>query len=219
MSRWRFPLHEVAIILSRDFEQLLPFLPRPCSRLLDVGCGEGRLGRYLLAEVAIEQYVGVDANTDLLAIAAETTGGLVYQRDMSQPDFLAGLGQFPAIACISTLQHIPGESNRVRVLQAFRAHLEPAGCLILANWQFHHSPRQQRKIAPWSTVGLTADDVEVGDYLLTWSRGVEAVRYVCLIDEGAMQRLAKPAGFHIHHQFTSDGKEGNLNRYTILHPI
>ncbi len=205
---------------SRDHYQdgylrLLPYLPVPCSRLLDIGCGEGRFGRFLQEQQAIEQYSGLDGSAGLIAIAREKTAGTFYLRDIARPGFLADMGTHPAIACLSTLQHIPGRKSRRRLLQEIAAHLKPAGVLFLANWQFSTNPRQQRKIMPWSTIGLTDQDVEPGDYLLSWQRGGTGLRYVAEIDLPATRQLATAAGLeHVAH-FRSDGREGNLNLYTI----
>ena len=82
-----------------------------------------------------------------------------------------------------------------------------------------NSTRQRRKVQPWATIGLTDEDVEANDYLLTWQRGGEGWRYVCMIDEAETAMLASAAGLQIEHQFFSDGKEGDLSLYTILCPV
>ena len=68
----------------------------------------------------------------------------------------------------------------------------------------------------WSRIGLSADEVEKNDYLLSWQRSGYALRYVCYIDAEEMATLAKNAGLSVVSQFRSDGREGNLNLYTIL---
>jgi SAM-dependent methyltransferase len=156
------------------FERLLDSLPRPCPHLLDLGCGEGRLGRFLLERGVIGRYTGLDFSPELLAIARSTTSGDFYS--------LERFGAFPAITCLATLQHIPGRANRLRLLREVAQHLAPGGRVVLSSWQFAASPRQQRKVAPWAAVGLSPDDVEANDYLLTWQRGGPAFRYVALID-------------------------------------
>lgn len=200
------------------FIRLAATLPRPCPRLLDVGCGDGRLGRFLLAQSAIESYSGVDFSTELLSLAGQDghPAFTFYQRNLSQAGCLDGLGYFNATACLSTLQHIPGRANRLNLLQEMVQHLSPDGILILANWQFLYNKRQRRKIVDWAEVGLSAADVEQHDYLLTWQRDGFGLRYVCLIDEGEISALAEAAGLEIMDQFHSDGREGNLNLYTIM---
>ena len=53
-------------------------------------------------------------------------------------------------------------------------------------------------------------------YLLSWHRGGYGLRYVALLDEAETQRLADAAGLRVVAQFYSDGREGNLNLYTLL---
>ena len=204
------------------FAQLLVYLPRACESVLDVGCGEGRFGRFLQMHHPIKQYVGVDFSAKLLAIAQfqalldDTLQIHFYQRDMTQSGFLADFGQFDVIVCLAALHHIPGRANRVRLVQEMAAHLKENGRLILSTWQFLDSQRQQRKVRDWSEIGLRATDVEANDYLLSWQRRGFSYRYACMIDAKATAELAQAANLQIIHQFRSDGKEGNLSLYTIL---
>jgi hypothetical protein len=96
------------------------------------------------------------------------------------------------------------------------AHLSEDGRIILSNWQFLDSERQRRKITDWGRIGLTEDEVDNNDYLLTWKRGGTGYRYVCFIDELETERLAETAGLRCLNQFRSDGREGDLNLYSIL---
>jgi SAM-dependent methyltransferase len=198
------------------FQRLLEYLPRPCTRILDVGCGEGRFGRFLQDQDAVGQYVGVDFSEDLIRHARAETPGTYHVRDLSRPGSLEGLGQFPAIACLAVLQHIPGRANRIRLLREMGAHLEQDGRLVLSTWQFLDSERQRRKIAPWGAADLAEADVEANDYLLTWRSGGFGLRYVTFVDLPEITALAWDAGLRLLDHFRADGREGNLNLYTIL---
>jgi SAM-dependent methyltransferase len=206
--------------------------------VLDVGCGDGRFGRFLYEEIGdwrleigrlgdwiredwetstrIRQYVGVDFSEGLLAIARGLGPGEYQQRDLAQPDCLNGLGQFDVIACLAALHHIPGYDNRLRLMNEMRAHLRPSGRLFLATWQFLDSERQRRKLRDWTLVGLDETDVEPGDYLLSWERDGHGLRYVALVDAPAVRKMSQEADLTVQHQFQSDGREGNLSLYTIL---
>ena len=96
------------------FERLLAYLPRPCEASLDVGCGEGRLGRFLLERGRVEAYEGLDGSAELIAIARRQINARFWLRDLSRPDALEGLGCYQAIACLAVLQHIPGRADRSR---------------------------------------------------------------------------------------------------------
>ncbi len=200
------------------FARLLPHLPQPCPRFLDVGCGNGRFAEFLQSHNRIGDFVGVDFSEELLADAAKNAEGTFYQRNLLEPGCLDGLGHFSAISCLAVMHHLPGKANRVRLLQEIKGHLGENGSLLISNWQFMDSPRQRRKVQDWAEIGLTAADVEPNDYLLAWRRGGFALRYACHIDAAETAELAAAAGFAIVDQFRSDGKEGNLSLYTVLTP-
>lgn len=198
------------------FYRLLEALPRPAVRVLDVGCGEGRFGRFLSEHQALAEYTGVDFSTALLHRAEEGVDGRFVQRDLSRPDCLEGLGDYEVVACLAALQHIPGRANRARLLRQMKERLVAGGRIFLSTWQFLDSPRQRRKVVGWEAVGLDAAAVEPGDYLLSWQRGGAGLRYVCFIDAGETAALAQESGLQILEQFRSDGREGDLNLYTVL---
>lgn len=200
------------------FAHLLPHLPQPCPRFLDVGCGNGRFAEFLQSHNRIGEFVGVDFSEELLANAAKNAEGTFYQRNLLAPGCLDGLGIFPAISCLAVLHHLPGKTNKVHLLQEIKEHLAENGRFLISNWQFMDSPRQRRKVQEWAEIGLTAADVEPNDYLLAWRRGGFALRYACHIDAEETAELAAAAGFSIVDQFRSDGKEGDLSLYTVLTP-
>lgn len=198
------------------FQRLLDYLPTGSASLLDVGCGEGRFGRFVQKQRPLQKYVGVDFTTDLLAKANADTEGEFIQRDISRPGCLDGVGSFEIIACLATMQHIPGHVNRLRLLKEMAQHLAANGRIFLANWQFMDSSRQRRKVRDWSLVDISIEDVEPNDFLLTWQRDGFGLRYVCQIDVEETVVLAQATNLHIIDQFRSDGKEGDLSLYTIL---
>lgn len=188
----------------------------PCNAFLDVGCGNGRLGRYLLDQGAIQRYVGVDNSAGLLTAAKKLTGSDVHQRDLAAADALEGLETFDAMACLAAMHHIPGEARRVQLLQQMSDHLKPGGVLFLSNFQFLANLRMEKKVLAWSVAGIDSAEVEPNDYLLSWHRGGEGTRYLNLVDEDATERMVAQTDLTLVEMFRSDGKEGNLNLYVIL---
>lgn len=197
------------------YDRLLAFIPPGRVEVLDAGCGNGRFGRFLVANGVSANYTGIDLFEPLPAFADDISIRF-FRRDLSRPDCLAGFGSFDLIVSLSTLQHIPGRVNREHLLCGFGDHLATGGRIVLGNWQFLNNPRQQRKIRPWSEVGLASTQLETGDYLLSWERGGYGLRYVASLDVEETRLLAKRAGLKVIDQFRSDGREGNLNLYTIL---
>jgi 2-polyprenyl-3-methyl-5-hydroxy-6-metoxy-1,4-benzoquinol methylase len=197
------------------YSRLLEYIPSDKADILDVGCGNGRFGRLLVKRRLPFTYTGVDFNESFLGLS-ETFPGQFLCRDLSLRDCLSDLSQFDLIVCLSTLQHIPGRTNRERLVREMGQHLRPDCFLALANWQFLDSPRQRRKIRPWSIIDLDPVDTEAGDYLLSWERGGIGLRYVAYLDAGSIEELAGASGLRVVMQFRSDGREGNLNLYSIL---
>jgi SAM-dependent methyltransferase len=214
-ERFAAPFSDSRSFPQPGYERLLQYIPPGAPAILDVGCGNGRFGRYLIERAISADYTGVDFSEQLLTSTSDVPGRFAV-RDLSRPDCLSGLGKFDFVLSLSTLQHIPGLANRERLLREMRDHLHPGCYLALANWQFLSSSRQRRKIRPWSTIGLAASEVEQGDYLLSWERGGEGLRYVAYLDADVMGKLAKATGLRIVSSYYSDGREGSLNLYIIL---
>lgn len=210
------PFAETRETPQPGFDRLRTALPSlPCD-VLDVGCGNGRFGHYLQQHNVLNHYAGVDFSSELLAHAALRVPGDYFQRDLSQLGCLDDLVQYDVVACLAVLQHIPGFENRLQLLREIKKRMGRDGRIFLSTWQFMNSQRQQRKLRDWSEIGLAAADVEPNDYLLTWQRDGFGLRFVCFVDENETAKLAEAAGLRILAQFYSDGKEGNLNLYTVL---
>lgn len=187
------------------------------KRILDVGCGEGRFGRFLWAQRPQVAYTGVDFSANLLESARQSLPDATFlQRDIAEPGCLDDLGQYDAVICLAVLQHIPGRHNRARLLQEMGRRLAPQAPLIVSTWQFLESERQRKKIVAWAAGDLAPEEVEEGDYLLSWRSGGFGLRYVAAIDQAEMAHLARQADLTVAESFRSDGKEGNLNLYTVL---
>ncbi|MEZ4638042.1 MAG: class I SAM-dependent methyltransferase [Caldilineaceae bacterium] len=190
--------------------------------VLDVGCGNGRLARLLADQGIACRYTGVDNDAHLLHLATEAVDPLLgidarfVRADLSAADWAAPLHeeQFDVVLCLATVQHLPGYAMRRRLFEDFRRLSRRWA--ILSFWQFLTSPRFVAKQIDWAEVGLTAADVEPGDALLPWQQGVRAVRYVHQIDAAEVARLAADTGWRVHDLFRADGKEGDLNLYTVL---
>lgn len=98
------------------------------ARLLDAGCGTGRLGGYLAA--AGHTIVGVDVDPVLIAAAEQDHPGSRWLvGDLAELD-LPGRGipePFDGILCAGNVMTFLAPSTRVPVLRRLRAHVRPDG--------------------------------------------------------------------------------------------
>jgi SAM-dependent methyltransferase len=201
-------------------------------RLLDVGCGNGRLAR-AVDEAGIPcAYLGLDHDAGLLAAAALRDAGLATvtcrfgQIDLADPQWVhAALppadapSRFDAVVCLAVLHHLPGYALRLRVVREMAALLRPGGRLLFSTWQFLASQRLSRRLVAWQAIGVDPAGVEPGDALLPWTQGGYALRYCHQLDSAEVAALAADAGLAVLTTYRADGKEGNLNLYAVCEPL
>lgn len=212
-------------------------------RVLDAGCGNGRLAETLERAGFALDYVGIDGSRELVAVAdkRQTVLKRVHAQfriaDLTAPGWSETPGierSFDVIVALAVLHHIPSFELRANVLREFHRLLKPRGIFIMSNWQFMNSERLRKKIVAWKEVGDgsrgagdggqagqvggTGEEsgewnVEKGDYLLDWKRGGEGYRYVHWLEPEEVKRLAQESGCRVVEQFYADG---HLNLFSIL---
>lgn len=128
----------ISALASVDCKFCERWFPTP-GRLLDLGCGTGRLGRHFGPEGFV--YVGVDLSEEMLTVAEvqKATGRETFVR-ANLVELPESLRDFDYAACLfSTLGMIRGESNRDAVLRNAHRALRPGGRLVVHvhNRYFH----------------------------------------------------------------------------------
>ncbi len=193
------------------------------ARVLEAGCGDGKVGR-ALARAGAGAYVGLDASEAMLERAKRYTStvlpGFVYLlADLISPkwsDVLAGQS-FDWVLSFALFHHLPSYDLRAGLLQTLAHHLAPGGRIALSNWRFMRSERVKQRIVPWAAVGRSAADVEPRDYLLSWERkGQHGLRYLHLLEEPEAKRMAAEAGLQVVETFSADGVTGDLSEYVVM---
>ena len=108
---------------------LVELLPGRLRRVLDVGCGDGRLiGLVRDARQGVEA-VGLDFSAPMLAAARERFDGHAWFIEHNLTDPLPELGTFDAIVSGFAIHHLPDERKRVLYAELFDL-LEPGGVFL-----------------------------------------------------------------------------------------
>ncbi len=195
------------------WSDLLPHLG-DSLRVLDVGCGNGRLGVFLAQRRVVTHYHGMDSNPALLGHARAALAHLpsveLEQRDiLEQPP---AAGAYDLVALFGVLHHIPGAQRRLDLLRTLAERVAPGGLLAFACWRFYEFERFRQRIVPWPA-DLT---VEPGDYLLDWRRGQTALRYCHFVEDAEHAALVAATGLTEIATYRADGFSGTVNRYSLL---
>ncbi len=179
-------------------------------RVLDMGCGNGRLLK--LFENLKISYTGMDNSGKLLAKAQQYAKN--FPRITSQ--FVQGNimklpfedGAFNVIMCIATLHHIPSSEYQLATLREIKRVLDPEGQLCMTNWNLSEQPRyvkrrdKLREEHPELFEGL-----EEKDFMISWRwrlLGKTVYRYYHSFDIEELSLLLTQAGFRIEKQFISE---------------
>jgi len=197
------------------WKKLLPYLQDPSLKVLDVGCGNGRFGKFLQEKIEEVNYVGLDSNQYLLNKAKKT----VKQGKLINQDILGKWpikGKFDLIVFFGVLHHIPSKDRRLKLLRKTKNYLKPGGLLVFSNWHFKKFKRFNSYVISWKKAGLSKSQVERNDYILDWKKGVTAYRYVHLVDDQEIKWLVSKLEMKLVKTFTADGKQGQGNKYIIL---
>jgi tRNA (cmo5U34)-methyltransferase len=205
-----------------------PHVPR-AVRVLDVGCGNGRLIEPLRERFAERlTYTGIDASEPLLAIAGARYPQV--QARFARVDFVGEPperalpeGPFELVALFGVLHHVPGEAERQAMIRVAVARLAPGGVLAFTLWRFDDSVRFARRCldlrarqALARQLSFDADQLEPGDQLLRWGEADTGVRYCHFCDEAEIERLIAAAALAPLARFRSDGEGDRLNDYVLL---
>jgi tRNA (uracil-5-)-methyltransferase TRM9 len=217
--------HTFALQFSATRGRLQPGVMRileqisSAENLLDLGCGNGELGRELTRCGHTCAYTGLDFSAPLLAQAASDLP-LYFnfmQADLSTSDWDAPLSgnHYDVVFAFAVLHHLPGVELRLQILRKIRSLLYSGGRFIHSEWQFLNSPRLAARVQPWDMIGLSEAEVDPGDYLLDWRKGGTGFRYVHHFSEPELAELAHSSDFEVEESFLSDGENHRLGLYQV----
>lgn len=164
----------------------------PNDKVLDLGCGNGRL--YPIMKDKGAQYIGVDNSEGLISIAKRKHPEASFQvADALKLPFKDN--SFDKIYAIAVLHHIPSKELREQFLKQARRVLKPNGLLIITVWKLARMKRVKLlfKFSVLKIIGRTK--LDFGDILVPWASAIQ--RYVHQYTKQGLKKDLKIAGFNI----------------------
>jgi SAM-dependent methyltransferase len=181
------------------------------DRVLDVGCGNGRILK-ALSDQGVD-YVGVDQSQALIKICQER-----YPNHKFAVADIGNLGamadyDFDWVLCVAVLHHLPGFDLRLNALKQLRNKINDDGRIVLTVWNMWSDKRLRGMI--WRFFLLKVfrrNQMDFGDVLFDWKRnGMTSKRYYHAFRWGELRLLTKKAGLRIERMF-----KDRFNYYLVL---
>ncbi len=188
------------------------------DRLLDVGCGAGRV--YMIAQKKQADYAGIDQSEAQICMARERfpDGNFVVGSMLLLPFEDAS---YDTIWCIATLHHLSDEETRVHALKEMSRVLKTSGLLVMTNWNLYTYWAQQKiKSGKYQLL----DDKHVVVPWKSQNEDIKAVRHYWRLDKTDIEILAKLAGLIVIEQYYTSGEKKvdkitGQNLVTILQKV
>ncbi len=129
---------------SVDLTLLREWLPLD-SRILDFGCGYGRVCHELV-QAGYRDVVGVDSSAEMIRRGRQQYPGLRLEaRGLSELSFPAN--SFDAVLLIAVLTCIPEDSGQRALIAELKALLRPGALLYISDYPLQSDERNQQRYA------------------------------------------------------------------------
>lgn len=190
----------------RDLEFIKDYA-KPGSRILDFGCGNGRLAEFLKEKYS--EYVGVDVSQKLIDIAKQTYSSEKTEFIKINPKVIKlpfEDNNFDAIFSIAVFHHLPGKEYREKVVKELYRILKPGGKIIITVWDLwqkrfwkYHTEAVKNKI-------LGRSELDWGDLHIPFKAGEEVFsRYHHAFCKRELKKMLQHSGFGIQGSIKSSG--------------
>jgi SAM-dependent methyltransferase len=107
-----------------------------CGRVLDFGCGWGRILRFFLKDVEAGRIWGIDARDRMIDVCRRTMPGCHFERAGPWPPTTLEDGSVDFVYAFSVFSHL-SEEMHLRWLEEFHRILKPGGIVIVSTRNRH----------------------------------------------------------------------------------
>jgi len=210
---------------SFNWQELKPLIDKyvePGDRVLDLGCGNGRLLEWL-KDKKIE-YVGIDNCQALIKIAQnryEKLAGLKHQFLIGDVLSLPFSGDsFDIAISLAVLHHLPSLEKRKQFFKEVYRVLKQKGILFITAWNLWQNPKALKLLIKYTLLKFfRKSDLDFFDIFYPWkdkSGKVVACRYLHFFRGNELKKLADSSGFQVLESGILPRSKKYSNIYLVL---
>ena len=219
---------------SRTRKAAWPGWERVCSQfpigegpfaILDAACGNLRFEQFMLERFpkARLEFSCIDSCAELVY----PLNGVAYSHIDILENLLNGGGINPgertynAAVSFGFMHHIPTQRLRSAFMRAFLETLEPNGIAAFSFWQFLKDEKMAKRAGATTREAVSAHDLQLeqNDFVVGWDNQPGALRYCHSFTEEEVDELVDSLydlGTCVD-RFNSDGRNGVMNGYAVIH--
>jgi len=201
------------------------------DKILDVGCGNGRLLE-AFGDKKIS-YLGVDNSEKLINLAEKNRKSpaplrLARPGQIANRKFIVGnildLGRIPEmnfdyVFSVALFHHLPGQDLRIAALRQLKNKVSENGKIIIVVWNLWSQPKLLKLILKFALLKLIKKNLptgrmDFGDILFDWKNPdgeVQSRRYYHAFTKMGLKKIIKKAGLKIEKIY-----KDKYNYYAIL---
>ncbi len=179
------------------------------DKVLDIGCGNGRLLK-ILAGRNID-YLGVDSSANILK-----TARVNHPHNKFVCGDILELGQIPEINfdyvfCLAVLHHLPGKNLRVQALRQLKNKLNKNGKIIIAVWNMWPQHKFRKIIFKFALLKIIKKNkMDWGDIIFSGFSNI-VKRYYHAFTKRELKKISRQAGLKIEKLY-----KDKFNYYALL---
>lgn len=186
-----------------EFTLFEKHLSKPGLKILDLGCGNGRLAHFIGEKAG---YLGVDISENLIKRAKILNPKHKFEvGDMLDLNNVKN-EKYDVVISLAAFHHIPSAKSRLQALQNMYSALKPGGVLILTVWNLWQ-PKYRKHIAK----AILRSILSMGNYhpldtFIPWGKK-KLPRYYHCFTPREMAKLLRKSNFALLEKHITKGKE------------
>lgn len=171
----------------------------PSARILDVGCGNGRLASALKHS----QYIGIDNSRKLLKLAREKNPTFSFKYgDILKIPFQNH--SFEIVFAVAVLHHVPSRALQLTALKELKRVTKLGGKVIITVWNLWQ-PKYEKYI-----------DRKTHESFIPWGVYKKTERYYHAFTAQEIEELIKRAGFNVLKKVTLGTDNCDANNFVFV---